>query len=83
MPKYAGVDENGKSMFYKDKLDENGNIIGRETTTTRVRLPLSLCTALPWAYGGFGTRFSYKGFDLAVDFNYQLGGQITIQTMPA
>lgn len=22
MPKYAGVDENGKSMFYKDKLDE-------------------------------------------------------------
>lgn len=77
MPKYAGVDENGKSMFYKDKLDENGNIIGRETTTTPGKATYYLCgTALPWAYGGFGTRFSYKGFDLAVDFNYQLGGQI-------
>ena len=77
MPKYAGVDENGKSMFYKDKLDENRNIIGRETTTTPGEATYYLCgTALPWAYGGFGTRFSYKGFDLAVDFNYQLGGQI-------
>ena len=77
MLKYAGVDENGKSMFYKDKLDENGNIIGRETTTTPGEATYYLCgTALPWAYGGFGTRFSYKGFDLAVDFNYQLGGQI-------
>jgi len=77
MPKYAGVDENGKSMFYKDKLDENGNIIGRETTTTPGEATYYLCgTALPWAYGGFGTRFSYKGFDLAIDFNYQLGGQI-------
>ena len=77
MSKYAGVDENGKSMFYKDKLDENGNIIGRETTTTPGEATYYLCgTALPWAYGGFGTRFSYKGFDLAVDFNYQLGGQI-------
>lgn len=77
MHKYAGVDENGKSMFYKDKLDENGNIIGRETTTTPGEATYYLCgTALPWAYGGFGTRFSYKGFDLAVDFNYQLGGQI-------
>lgn len=77
IPKYAGVDENGKSMFYKDKLDENGNIIGRETTTTPGEATYYLCgTALPWAYGGFGTRFSYKGFDLAVDFNYQLGGQI-------
>ena len=77
LPKYAGVDENGKSMFYKDKLDENGNIIGRETTTTPGEATYYLCgTALPWAYGGFGTRFSYKGFDLAIDFNYQLGGQI-------
>lgn len=77
MPKYAGVDENGQSMFYKDQLDENGNIIGRETTTTPGEATYYLCgTALPWAYGGFGTRFSYKGFDLAIDFNYQLGGQI-------
>ena len=72
MPKYAGVDENGKSMFYK--TEEDGSIT---TTTTPDEATYYLCgTALPWAYGGFGTRFSYKGFDLAVDFNYQLGGQI-------
>ena len=71
-PKYAGVDENGKSMFYK--TEEDGSIT---TTTTPGEATYYLCgTALPWAYGGFGTRFSYKGFDLAVDFNYQLGGQI-------
>ena len=72
MPKYAGVDENGKSMFYK--TEEDGSIT---TTTTPDEATYYLCgTALPWAYGGFGTRFSYKGFDLSVDFNYQLGGQI-------
>ena len=72
MPKYAGVNENGQSLFYK--TDADGNIT---TTTTPGDATYYLCgTALPWAYGGFGTRFSYKGFDLSVDFNYQLGGQI-------
>ena len=72
MPKYAGVNENGQSMFYK--TDEDGKVT---TTTTPGEATYYLCgTALPWAYGGFGTRFSYKGFDLAVDFSYQLGGQI-------
>lgn len=93
MPKYAGVNENGQSLFYKDitepvlgpdgqpMTDKFGNvletIVGRETTTTPGDATYYLCgTALPWAYGGFGTRFSYKGFDLSVDFSYQLGGQI-------
>ena len=72
MPKYAGVNEKGQSLFYK--TDADGNIT---TTTTPGDATNYLCgTALPWAYGGFGTRFSYKGFDLSVDFNYQLGGQI-------
>ncbi len=72
MPKYAGVNEKGQSLFYK--TDDEGKIT---TTTTPGDATNYLCgTALPWAYGGFGTRFSYKGFDLSVDFNYQLGGQI-------
>lgn len=93
MPKYAGVNENGQALFYKDitepvlgadgnpLTDSNGNeittVVGRETTTTSSEATYYLCgTALPWAYGGFGTRFSYKGFDLSVDFSYQLGGQV-------
>ena len=36
-----------------------------------------LCgSAIPKAYGGFGTTFTYKGFDLSVDFTYQIGGKI-------
>ena len=64
------------------KLDENGNKIpvmekGRETTDTYSSADYYLCgTALPDAYGGFGTSFSWKGFDLSVDFAFQLGGQV-------
>ena len=31
---------------------------------------------LPRLYGGFGTSFSWKGFDLGLDFTYQLGGKV-------
>ena len=34
MPKYAGVNKTtGEAMWYKDTLDEEGNVTGRETTT--------------------------------------------------
>ena len=64
------------------KLDDNGNKIpvmekGRETTSEYSSADYYLCgTALPDAYGGFGTSFSWKGFDLSVDFAFQLGGQV-------
>ena len=101
LPKYAGVDENGKALFYQDitekVFDEQGNpvydkngqqktkVVGRTTTTNYSATEdgsdpgatYYLCgTALPWAYGGFGTHFAYKGFDFSIDFNYQIGGQI-------
>ena len=72
MAKYAGVDkETGEALYYKDS--ENG-----ETTTTNAsEATMHLCgTALPDAYGGFGTSVSYKGFDFSMDFTYQLGGKI-------
>lgn len=80
---------NGKALYWKDEYkigddgavvqDENGKpiVIGKTTTTTASEATDYLCgTALPWAYGGFGTTLSYKGFDLAVDFTYQLGGKV-------
>ena len=103
MKKYAGVDENGQSMWWKNwerqavdaegnpvwemkngefKLDENGDKIpvmekGREKTTEYQDADYYLCgTALPDAYGGFGTSFAWKGFDLSVDFSFQIGGQV-------
>ena len=80
MYKYAGVDQNtGEALYYKDvyKTDAEGNrtLSGRETTNTTS--DATLCgTALPDAYGGFGTSLAWKGIDISVDFTYQLGGQV-------
>ncbi len=79
MLKYAGVDpETGAALYYKNVTDpETGAITGRETTTKTSEADQYLCgTALPSAYGGFSTNLSYKGFDLSVDFQFQIGGQV-------
>ena len=76
MRKYAGIDENGNSLWYKNGKDEEGNDI-RVTTDKYSEADYYLCgTALPDVYGGFGTTLNYKGFDLSVDFSYQIGGQV-------
>ena len=71
MKKFAGVNpENGHALYYQ--------VIDGELGTTEVASEATnfLCgSALPWSYGGFGTTFAYKGFDLSVDFTYQLGGK--------
>ena len=75
--KYAGVAEDGQALYYKNVKDENGKVIGRETTTKYDDADYYLCgTALPDLYGGFNTSLAYKGFDLSVDFTYQIGGQV-------
>jgi TonB-linked SusC/RagA family outer membrane protein len=75
--KYAGVDETGLALYYKDDKDEDGNITGRSTVTTPSTATDYLCgTALPDAFGGFNTAFSYKGIDISADFVYQIGGLV-------
>ncbi len=76
--KFAGIDpETGASMWYKNVKDKDGNITGRETTTTYGAGDFYLCgTALPDVYGGFGTSVDAYGFDFSIDFTYQLGGQV-------
>ena len=88
MHQYAGVDENGNSQWYKQvpKTDEAGNpvkdaegnvVMVKGTTTDYSDADYYLCgTALPDVYGGFGTSLAYKGFDLSVDFGFQIGGQV-------
>ena len=88
MPRYAGVDKtNGLPMWYKDivQKDENGEpvlgadgkqiVLGRETTTEYSEVTEYLCgDPTPDLYGGFGTSFSFYGFDLAASFTYSVGG---------
>lgn len=76
LQQYAGVNENGESLFYKDVTDKEGKVT-RTTTTNYSEATYYDCgTALPDVYGGFGTTVNYKGFDLSIDFNYQIGGQV-------
>ena len=74
--KYAGVDQtNGNPLWYKDVLDESGNVVGRETTDQYAQATQYLCgNPVPDLYGGFGTSLSFHGFDVAVAFTYSIGG---------
>ncbi|WP_299230192.1 TonB-dependent receptor [uncultured Bacteroides sp.] len=76
MKQYAGVNENGEALYYMDQKDSEGNVTRVKTTNYSSATFYDCGTALPDAYGGFGTTFSYKGFDFSADFNYQIGGQV-------
>ena len=74
---YAGVNENGESMWYKNTFDDDGNWTGRETTTTYSQADYYVVkeSAVPNFYGGFGTSVQAYGFDFAINCSYQLGGK--------
>ena len=76
---YAGVDpETGKSQWWKQVLDEEGNPTGeREKTdqySTASRFMTGQTTLAPVS-GGFGTSLRAYGFDFSINFTYQLGGK--------
>ena len=75
MPQYAGVNrETGEAMWYKDIKDADGNVT-KGTTTNYSEATDYICgNPTPLFYGGFGTSFQYKGFDLAASFTYSVGG---------
>lgn len=74
--KSAGVDhETGAALYWKNVLDDAGNVIGQETTEDPNQGDYYLAgdAMAPWT-GGFGTSFTFKGFDLSVNLSFQLGG---------
>ena len=74
---YAGVNENGQAMWYKNTFDDDGNWTGRETTTSWSKADYYVVdeTTVPKFYGGFGTNFEAYGFDFSINCSYQLGGK--------
>lgn len=90
MPKYAGVNEEGKSLWYKEVWAQDAStgeylknadgtyIVEDIVTTDQYSDATSFACedALPDVYGGFGTSVQWKGFDFSVDFTYQLGGYV-------
>jgi hypothetical protein len=75
---FAGVDvDTGNSLWYKDVKDSEGNVTGKETTDIWSQATqYEQGDILPKVYGGFGTSLEAFGFDLSVDFAYQVGGRI-------
>ncbi|MFT3739362.1 MAG: TonB-dependent receptor [Breznakibacter sp.] len=71
--KYAGVDfETGQALYYVDP--DNGDY---STTTNYTAAQLADCgSTLAKVYGGFGTGLTFHGFDVSLQFAYQLGGKI-------
>ena len=75
--KFAGLNDEGKSTWYVDVTDDNGNVTGVETTddySTATKYYIG--TALPDFTGGITTNFTWKGLDFSIAGNYQFGGKI-------
>ncbi len=89
--KYAGVNEEGKSLWYKTvyKKDAKGDYIYADADKTILIFDHTETTdnyseaddyivgdIMPDVYGGFGTSLEFKGFDLGVNLTYQIGGKV-------
>ncbi|HPJ51172.1 MAG TPA: TonB-dependent receptor [Proteiniphilum sp.] len=77
LKEFAGIDEDGQSMWYKNIVDEEGNITGRETTATYADADYFVNneSTIPKMFGGFGTTVQAYGFDFNINFSYQIGGK--------
>jgi len=77
MKEYAGVNEDGESLWYRNTKDEEGNVTGRETTKTYADADYYITeeTSIPKVYGGFGTKLKVYGVDFGINFTYQIGGK--------
>lgn len=78
---YAGVDSaTGNALWYYDKKDSEGNVTKSVTTNWSTATQYEQGDILPKIYGGFGTSLTAYGFDVSVDFAYQMGGRIRDNT---
>lgn len=74
--KYAGLNEEGRSTWYYDTQDKNGNPVLGVTDRVEQASKYYIGTALPDFQGGISTDFSWKGLDFSIATNYQIGGDI-------
>lgn len=73
---WAGVDPaDGAAMWYMDEVDANGNVTKVTTKQYSSATDYNVASALPKVYGGFNTTLDLYGFDLSVNFSYQIGGK--------
>ena len=91
MYSYAGVNEQGEALYWYDEdlspaggnpevTTNNTSKPGQKKSGTTTLIGEATRYAgesmLPKAYGGFGTTLTAYGFDVNVNFDYQIGGKI-------
>ena len=89
LPRYAGVDPHtGIALYYAKTTapedateEEKAAFVAEEYITSDYNVAQSTGREAtgdiaPDVYGGFGTSFEFYGFDLSVQFAYQLGGML-------
>ena len=78
---YAGVNEKGEALYYVDsalegKTDRPGTNYDQTTTNPNQATMYALGSLLPKLFGGFSTNLRLYNFDVALTFDYQLGGRM-------
>jgi TonB-linked SusC/RagA family outer membrane protein len=75
---YVGVDpETGLAQYNQYiKNDDGSETVEKVNKTTEATLRATGKSAIPDLYGGFGTSFEFKGFDLSAHTAFQLGGYV-------
>ena len=89
LPRYAGVDPHtGLALYYAKTQpaadateEEKAAFVAEEYVTSDYNIAQSTGREAtgdlaPDVYGGFGTSLEFFGFDLSVQFSYQLGGML-------
>jgi TonB-linked SusC/RagA family outer membrane protein len=79
MRSWAGVNpENGNPMWWRNIVDAEGNITGRETTSVYSQASLydQGATALPKVFGSFNTRVDFRGVYASATMYYAFGYKI-------
>lgn len=72
---WAGVDPTtGKALYWAKDADNAA--IKTDDYTVAQKYKVSTTNLMPKVYGGFGTSIDAYGFDVSVQFSYQLGGRI-------
>ncbi|HEY0771779.1 MAG TPA: SusC/RagA family TonB-linked outer membrane protein, partial [Sphingobacteriaceae bacterium] len=77
---WAGVDQsNGRNVWYVNRPNDAGDFQfnGKAATYNYNRAAYTIIgDANPDVYGGLNTDAAFKGFSLALNFNYKLGGDL-------
>ena len=79
MRTWAGVNpDNGDPMWWKNIVDADGNVTGREKTSVYSQATLydQKATALPKAFGSFNTNINFLGFYANATMYYAFGYKI-------